>query len=489
MLTCALQLLRLFAPSNAGCYSVVARFRADAILAGQTWLISGGFSYGKRTGFMYGFKPSDAGSAITDLVPMIQVGGGGYTMTDTNWKTVNNSHYRYTTNQWVDVALVFKDKSVTYYQRVEGGRLYKMTQSDLGVNVTNDVSATTEWRLGAQTASANWQTISSGINHQKAFIGSIQNFACWPRALSATEVAEAMAYPGSDRWRLGVADGGDDEFGVDGAGDEVTIDDAANPLAPWRTFRSELTAERPSTTIKFTTPKAEAKLAQVLRVKGTSASAAATLQVRLDGEDRGLVSCPAGGWGSLVIHGRRLAEGAHTLVLTRQGASADVFAIDAVAFGGSWSIGVANHQASQLASESNADADQYLPCRDVRSYRGVVKPSYSNSTVHVWMPAELAGKYDLKFTIADNYGSGSDIPTPRPVVQLAHNGKVLLEGTDEKKGDWYDRLAVIPAEDVKAGANAFTVTRKPGISGGWNYLDHIGCELVPPPSGMMLLLR
>ena len=488
VLTCALKLPALFAPSNAGCYSVVARFRADAVLHDQTWLISGGFSYGKRTGFMYGFK-LDTPGAMTNLVPTIQVGNGSWNMVDANWQDKDKAYYRYTTNQWVDVALVFKDKGVTYYHRVEDGRLFKMTKTGLGDNATNDVSATTEWRLGAQTVSANWVTISSGVNHQKSFIGSIQHFACWPRALSATEVAEAMAYPGSDRWRLGVADGGNDEFGIDGAEDGVTIDDAANPLAPWRTFRSELTAAQPSTTITFSTPVAETKLAQILRVKGTAASGAATLQVLLDGADRGTISCPADGWGSLAIRGRRLTEGAHTLVLTRQGPFDGTFAIDAVAFGGSWSLGRANHVHSQLASETTADADGYLPSRDLKSYRGVVKPTYSNTTVHVWVPAELAGKYDLKFTVADCYSSGDDIPTPRPVVQLAHNGKVLLDCIDEQKSVWYDRQAVIPAEDVTTGENTFRVTRKPGISGGWNYLDHIGCELLPPPSGSLLLLR
>ena len=225
-------------------------------------------------------------------------------------------------NEWTDFAVTVKNRKMT---------IYSYQESSDGI-VTYEVNGSS----GAPTGSPASRVVlgcsyadggcgygyNSTAQRIRAFRGSISSYASWERALSADEVRQVFAWPGTDLVRRGTANNSAQEF-VGGA-------------AP--------------TTINFNVAAKDAGLPQVLRVSATSTSAAGTFSVSINGAAAGSLSVTPGKTTTFYVKKNLTVAGANTLTLTRT--SADAVTIDAIALGGSIQIGNADGSFTEFASET-----------------------------------------------------------------------------------------------------------------------------------------
>ncbi|MBP5543535.1 MAG: hypothetical protein ILM98_05625 [Kiritimatiellae bacterium] len=169
------------------------------------------------------------------------------------------------------------------------------------------------------------------------FRGCFQSVAVWTNALSVAEMREAVAWPRTDLWRVGIEDGDSAEFNGSGASATVVVDEDHWMLQ--KTF-----AAGASATFRFPLDSfGEAQMPQLLRVKAASGSFAAKLAASVNGTTVGTREITAGGTAIWHVPAELLAGGvtnAITIVRTDSGASA--FKFDAVSFGGSIQYGLAD---------------------------------------------------------------------------------------------------------------------------------------------------
>ena len=235
------------------------------------------------------------------------------------WNSATDTRIR--PNEWTDFAVTVKNRKMTIYS-------YQESSADIA---TYEVTGNAATRTGTPNGNVilglsmdgacgyEWSTTAGRL---RAFRGSIHSFASWNRALSAEEVRQVFAWPGTDLVRLGTANDSEKEF--------------EGGAAP--------------TTFNFDVAAKDAGLPQVLRVAATSASAAGTFNVSVNGAAAGTISVTPGRTASLYVKKNLVVAGANTLTLTRT--SAAPVAIDAIALGGSIQIGNADGSFSEFASET-----------------------------------------------------------------------------------------------------------------------------------------
>ncbi len=237
-------------------------------------------------------------------------------------KTWNGaSDVRVKPNEWTDFAVTVKNRNLTIYS-------YQESSDDIA---TLELAGNAATRTGTPNGNIflgihmdgacgyEWNTTAGRL---RAFRGSIQSYAAWDRALSADEVRQVFAWPGTDLVRLGTANDSAQEF--------------AGGAAP--------------TTFSFDVAAKDAGLAQVLRVTATSTSAAGSLAVSVNGAAAGSISVSPGRTTLLQLKQGLTVAGSNAITLTRT--SADPVAIDAIAVGGGIRIGLADGSFSEFAPES-----------------------------------------------------------------------------------------------------------------------------------------
>ena len=237
-----------------------------------------------------------------------------------NWKGAADARVK--PNEWTDFAVTVKNRKLTIYS-------YQESSSDINIyEVSGSAGTHTGTPSGKISLGCSYADGGCGYGYSstaqriRAFRGSIQSFASWERALSADEVRQVFAWPGTDLARLGTANDSTQEFS-DGA-------------AP--------------TTFNFDVAAKDAGLAQVLRVTATSMSAAGTFSVSLNGAVLGSLAVTPGKTALFPIKKNQTVAGANTITLTRT--SADPVAIDAIALGGGIQIGNANGSSTDFAPET-----------------------------------------------------------------------------------------------------------------------------------------
>ena len=238
-------------------------------------------------------------------------------MTNKTW--TSNPAYRFTTNQWVDAAVVCANGNLKVYCFPEGGRLFT-NETTIAEKFLRTGDA--KWSLGGAEGFTDYYKTSQRGSAAQGFWGEIASFAAWPRELSHAEVMEAMAYPGSERWMVGAANGVADEFSsADESGEPMTIDETKDMSVAWRDWHACLTVSAPSTEVRFTVPDSESKLAQVLRIYAAGDSSLSTVVVSVDGSVVGTATIGPGGHQNITIPKRCLTAGQHLLKLTSVSAS------------------------------------------------------------------------------------------------------------------------------------------------------------------------
>ena len=252
-------------------------------------------------------------------------------------KTWNESMVK--PNEWTDLAVTVTNRNLTIYSYQESSKTIEVYEV-AGGGGTHTGTPSNLILLGCAYGDGacgyGWSTTSQRL---PSFRGSIQSYAAWERALSAEEVRQVFAWPGTDLVRLGTANNSAQEF--------------AGGAAP--------------TTINFNVAAKDAGLPQVLRVTATSTSAAGSFAVSVNGVAAGSITVAPGRTATLFVKKDLTIAGANTLTLTRT--SANPVAIDAIALGGSIQIGNADDLFSEFATETYGG----MVFSDVRSlHRGAI---------------------------------------------------------------------------------------------------------------------
>ena len=225
-------------------------------------------------------------------------------------------------NEWTDFAVTVKNRKMTIYSYQESSdniNIYEVNGSS-GAPTGSPASRVA---LGCSYVDGGCgYGYSSTAQRIRAFRGSIQSFASWERALSAEEVRQVFAWPGTDLVRLGTANDSAQEF--------------ESGAAP--------------TTISFNVAAKDAGLPQVLRVSATSTSSAGTFNVSVNGAATGSIAVMPGKTAKLFVKENLTVAGANTLTLTRT--SAAPVTIDAIALGGSIQLGNADGSWGEFAPET-----------------------------------------------------------------------------------------------------------------------------------------
>lgn len=442
-----------FAFTNANEYTAFVRFRWDGEYVedggGGNYFIGLGYSYNK-TGVSVGLGRNGTW----------RYGCGN----DTSYGTADSefkSLPAVQSNVWTDCAIVVSNYWMTLYMfqtnltGIASKRMTKTYSSWWGINSANNANGTgysKTFRIGAAQTANSPQT---GNMYKRAFRGSIQSVACWPRALTAAEVRQVFAWPKTDLVRLGTANGSSLEFG--GGASSATDADATTD---WADTPATLTASNPSLTISFNVSAQNAGLGQLLRVRGANGSCG-QLGVALNGVDLGTFKVKSGKAGITGLSGELIAAGQNTLVLSRTNSD---FTFDAIAIGGGLQVGRRDGGRTEFSNQNASYQSWYATEPNWKHVQGVViipkSSGYSHTDMHVFVPDEIAGdervslsvETRVRFSREGSAGNGMD----QPFSIFANDAEAAsLTIPSNKNGVWYDFSATISGANLLPGDNIF----------------------------------
>lgn len=310
---------------------------------------------------------------------------------------------------------------------------------------------------------------TSGRDMKSVFRGCFQSVAVWTNALSMAEMREAVAWPRTDLWRVGVEDGASREFNGSGATSTVVVDEDH-----WM-LQTNFAAGASATFLFPLDTFGEAQMPQFLHVKAASASSPAMLAASVNGTPVGTREIAAGGTAVWFVKPELLVGGAtNTLAIIRTDSGASAFEFDAVGFGGSIQYGLADGGWQEFGGE-NANQNTYNPPAGIPRYsyylaggnwldgprafyRADSGLSFTHETLRFDIPEYAMGedcRWRLKFMMLNVDGDGHkagitlngrplgefavgmehDIPIPRGAV-MSTNNELLLENTSTGGAGW-----------------------------------------------------
>jgi len=468
-------------PTNV--YSAVIRCRRDVNPYGNnaSWLMN--FGYTKNTngqGWLLGFASNGAvtthatGSSapgnLTDL-PIVA------------------------TNEWVDLAVSVSTNVVIIQLAKPGTGAYgndyarvfttKRTFTSTAAPVPNLTMASWAIRLGTQEDANSANNVTSiSPNAKKVFVGDVQKLAFWPRALSESELREALSGPRPAIMQVGAANGASDEFGGTAAS-EASLDVGHVALKPWSDFPSELRAGD-SWTLNFNVEEGDAGMPQMLEFTTLSTSSSGSLRIRLNGAVVASgKAVEAGEKLSLVVPGRLVVSGANTLVIDRTDSGSGSVVMDSLWIGGSWQIGKRNSSPAEFSWHS---ALAYMTSFDTYSWPRAmnVATGSSNMFVSVTAPAEIVAKYPYRYVVRTWIASHG---TTSPTMGVYVDGvkvPLMIDGVE------YDEVPTVTTAtdvsfDIPAGTHKIKFNGV-GTQGVW-WLDCHRLVFEPPQAGTMLIVR
>ncbi len=438
-----------FVVSNANEYTFFVRFRWDGPIAqwntskvtnlvGQAYIFNADYNYNGKCGMMLGMYSSgglhwNAGQ---------NYGGLGFTVA---------------TNKWTECAIVVKNGRLTAYMCQEEGLLQTNSVSlPAGAQGT---PTSPELRLGGMKGE-KYTTIplnngDGDGDAWKAFRGSIHSFASWPRALSAEEVREVFAWPGTDLFKLGTANGSSQEF-AGGASSATT----AGAQTDHAQMPATLTAGNPSVSITFNVPAQDVGLGQILRVKATGGGTMAA-DVSVNGVAAGHVTFASGITKLKFLKGDLFHQGQNTLTLTRAEATGNVD-FDAIALGGGFQIG--NMDSNDIVDFSDVDQSYLHYYAGDGNWKHVMgrimgineSHNYRKTRLNVNVTDEIAGRpdYSVVFSFRVKVQDG---PSGQPFGLYLNGEETPTLAAPVESGAWRDFQCKIRADRLLAGDNAFVI--------------------------------
>ena len=463
-------------------YTWFMRFRPDLSepLLSTQWIL--GFGYGGSKGMMMGFNgDSTKGRELRIYTPE---GSWNTGLVVTNYEG------------WIDFAVTVDGQKMSVYKIQEAAKM----RDSVGVTnglvqyaeriypATRDLTpnAGSALRFGVEAVSSSTFAMpapASGNNYYKAFRGSIQQFACWKRALTEQEVLAAMGWPRADVWRVGIENDATTEFGGTAPAEGIVVDGETWPFP-----KGGLAAGASATFAFPLTANWDDLLAQTFRWKSTSDSGEGTLAVAVNGTSVGARTVRAGAWQTWFVPQKLLWAGTNTLTVTRADGGAGALKLDSAVLGGGWQVGTKNGVWDVFNQEGNALLDYHVADGNMRDVRRVLH--YTNVTcrlkhrmyIHSVTPAPLAGEFDWMF----HFSTGAYNGSAGTILGVDLDGTRIL--TQPAPGIAKTWSATIPREMMTAGEHVFKIVNE-GNAPTYISVDSIQLEPIAPPSGTFLIMR
>ena len=486
-------------------YTMVARLRYNLGITtnSNSWLLRLGYN-GATGGILYGFMHD---SGITDNIhPAIYCPG---TNTSSGARALGEFRFRnlrIPTNGWFDVSLVVSGgvvragiaRPTTMYSRnvIEFQSLTGNPRPD-GDKLSRPSSNAGAWRFFCENANANNVEQPWGSATKTSFLGSVQQIAIWKRALSDDEVHEAWGWPHEKVFKVGLENGASNEFGSNAAPTAQTID-AHGPLCE----KSPNIPPGGTWTVSFFGATNEVGLAQLLTLTATAGSAVGTISASVNGTSVGSQTVQPGRTATWYVPGTAFKKGPNnTLTLTRAGGSGNVV-VDSLSIGGSWQIGIASQDWSDMSSEG------YVPRSPVTSTFDLSRKHWaqaansggwtSNRTFRVWLPENVAANYPMEFDLRSAYYFNGSSPT-NYFMEVFVNGQ-LRNAIRDDTGVVSNRVSTtsshklyrIPFEpgELRAGWNEILLHGHARPTGGYFMFDYYRFQLTGNrKNSTMLIVR
>ena len=408
-------------------YAFAVRFRPDMTQphTNYSWIVSLGHwtRSGAKRGMMLGFGPrftrtvtSGGGTTRQILVePYLFYGDANWRPSQGKTNPAADAPF-FAMGEWNDVVVSVSGRTMTmlvsransnaditesmrsassrFMTTVNSftvGDAYNLAPGDNGL-----VRFVSEQAEGARVAWDSTYTASSH-NEWKHFRGSIQYFAAWTNSLTEAQMREAAAWPRTDLWRVGVENGGVNEF-HGGTGDVVVDADR------WNVPKTIAAGE--SVTFKFPLDATgEAEMNEEFRLKATSDSAAASVRVSVNGAVLDDKPVSPGGEQHWFVPAEKLLAGAtNAITVTRTDAGAGAFNIDVLALGGSLQYGRRDNDYLEFVREYDAPktydliGGNWFDGRRVIFGQGAASSNiqYTNIVVNFSVPERLRRDYRWK---------------------------------------------------------------------------------------------
>jgi len=289
---------------------------------------------------------------------------------------VRTSDLNINTNTWYDMIVAVRrvgggrvayDVWMSKDQYVGGG-LYRPGLITFSGTITNDfISKISTHRYLAAGApfeagggDSNWQESSGTATSalRNGFRGQIAELQVWNRLLTDEEKYAAFSESwATDRWRIGAKNDSADEFAA-AADAETTFDSLT---MAWRQFPRELTAAKPSVTIR--TPLDTGYVRDANEVKylvvepAAEVPAGVALQVSVNGQNRGTIEFNGSNAGMLGLRANWMtpdADGNVSIKLTRTGSAEGAIVFDRVLLRGGLFLGSDNCLTDIFGSNQSA---------------------------------------------------------------------------------------------------------------------------------------
>ena len=486
-------------------YTVICRFRPQAFHpSGDTnpsWVFSSGWCW---SDWRHTDRPQGGNGIMFGINGKGQVvvmnGQASKTFTATSWNWMPESWYRpLELDRWVDAAIIADGTKIRVYCSPENNSChwweYEATLSDTASLAPAEGFMVD---MGSESGGSkkNWKTEASA-GATKGFCGDIAELAAWNRALSKSEVIEALGKCGPALFRVGTKGRTKDFCGGAATAGTTTIATATrDPGAVSRTLNAGGRLEIP-----FSVPLRNDQLPQLFRIIPAGDSAAGLVSVAIDGNlIASDVLVEAGKMSKVFVKGQFLTTGDHAAVVT---CLSGPVSWDVVDLCGSfcYDFGVANRYPAQYGKPSTrwgdemavAIADAYagdwgrydmafLPCAS----------GYSNTTLvpkrlfrFHWTPGDLLGE---RFTFKVQYGTyngrGDEV-----LWKLLWNDAVVSPAATRPGTSFsmdVEDTALIDGDNVFGMDTDMVINNSPndGV-----YVNSVTITVKKPRSGLVLLFR
>jgi hypothetical protein len=282
--------------------------------------------------------------------------------------------------------------------------------------------------------------------------------AIWGRALTDQEVMEAFGMPRPAIFRTGFDNAASNEFGGERTGPTQTIDG----IGSWQNIANTMQAGD-TWTVNFNALRDEANLAQIFSIKSLPDSAAAQIEVELNGTPLGEGRVAPDSRAFWPVPTNIVHEGVNELVIRRKDGRTRDFIIDAMELGGSLGVGRIDGSVEDGRTDpactatgvpSAADPNtQHWP-KELQPYGG-----YTNLHLRVWVDPDVADKASFTFkTRVQGVSSPDNTATGTEYFSVYINNQYITKCSTAVSASGLDW-----SRNFQPG----------GLNGGWNDFEFI----------------